>query len=218
MIVLRVKPAGLEEMKQRLLAMSAVGNQRVLQPIIDRRVKVIRDMMSAKAPIGKAPKDPHPGRLRGGVVVVFLRGGIGYCKYAITLTKIAYYGLFQELGLGGKISAKTQKRYDQYAFSKGVQKGLKQRGYSPAQIIAAKLNRTVIPGLSKGELRRQAILARGRRLQGGGRRRNMAAQPFFRPVLQIMKQWFVQGVAADVWAAIAALGAPGAPGTPARLR
>ncbi len=218
MIGLQVTLVGREEIKQRLLAMSEVGNQRVLQPIIERRVKVARDMMRAKAPVGKAPKDPHPGRLRAGIVEVFLRGGIGYCKYAITLTRIAYYGLFQEVGLGGKIQAKTQKRYAQYAYSKGVQEGLRRRGYTREQIIAAKRNRTGLPGLNRFELNRQAILARGRRLQGGGRRRNMAAQPFMRPVMQFVRQWFVDGVASDVWAKLEELGASGAPGAPARQR
>lgn len=82
------------------------------------------------------------------------------------------------------------------------------QGYTKEQIIAAKRNRQAIPGLNRYELKRQVILARGHRLQGGYRRRNMAAQPFFRPIMAFVRQWFVDGVAADVWNAFEALSAP----------
>ena len=208
--MLTVTLVGLEDAKRRLLAMSAASNQRVLQPAIERRGRTVRDMIAAKAPVGKAPRDPHPGQLRRGIVLNFLRGGVGYCKFVITVTKQAYYAVFQEFGLGGKVSARTQKRYAQYEFSKGVQAGLRQRGVTPDQIIAAKLNRTGIPGLSKRELRRQYTLAKGRRLQGGSRRRHMAAQPFFRPIRDFARSWFVQSVFNDVLSAIAAEEARGA--------
>ncbi|TAM56789.1 MAG: hypothetical protein EPN53_01005 [Acidobacteria bacterium] len=202
--MMTVTVVGLAEAKARLLAMSAASNQRVLQMSLERRGRVVKDMIAAKAPVGKAPRDPHPGRLRAGVVLNYLRGGVGYCKFVVTVTRLAYYGVFQELGLGGKVSARTAKRYAQYEFSKGVQAGLRQRGITPEEIIAAKLNRTPIPGLSRRELRRQYTLAKGRRLQGGGRRRSMAAQPFFRPVRDFVRNWFITSVFNDVWTAIAA--------------
>ena len=202
---------GRADVKRRLLAMSAVASQRTLQTIIEPRARTIRDMIAAQAPVGKAPADKHPGQLRRGVVLNYLRGGVGYSKWLITLTKLAYYGVFQEFGLGGKVSARTQKRYAQYDYSKGVQKGLKQRGVTLEQINAAYYARPRAGGfgLNRRELRRQRTLAQGRRLQGGGRRRNMAAHPFFRPVITFTRQWFVQAVFTDIWNAIAAQGAGG---------
>lgn len=206
-----VTVVGREDVKRRLLAMSAAASQRMLQTIIEPRARTIKDMIAAQAPVGKAPADKHPGQLRRGVILTYLRGGVGYSKWLITLTKIAYYGVFQEFGLGGKVSARTQKRYAQYDFSKGVQKGLAQRGVTAADIAAAyqKYPRSGAFGLNRKELRRQKILAQGHRLQGGGRRRNMAAQPFFLPVIKFTRQWFVQSVFGDIWNAIAAQGAGG---------
>jgi hypothetical protein len=161
---------GKREMQQRLNAMSAASSLGTLQPIVERRARTVQEMAQKLAPV-------KTGRLRSGIVLNFQKAGIGYCYFILTLTRLAYYGIFQELGLGagrssGKLSAKTQKARVRFAG--------RQAAYKAGQI---------------------------KRLRRTGQGRNMAAQPFMRPAVQFSRQWFVGQVLSDIWDRISSEGA-----------
>jgi len=157
-------------MKARLEAMSEATSLRVMQPIIENRAKPIQDMAKQLAP-------HRHGTLRAGIVLDFLKAGVGYCYFVLTLTRQAFYGVFQEYGLGmgrssAKLATKTIKARQRY------------------------LGRRQAAAISGKRMRRR-----------GGEPHNMAAQPFMRPAVRFNRDWFVNSVIGDLFEAIGREGA-----------
>lgn len=197
---------GLPEMKARLEAMSEEASLRVLQPIVERWARPVQQLAQQMAPYRK-------GILRAGIVLDFLKAGVGYCYFILTLTRKAYYGIFQEFGLGSGrstgIQAKTGRRASTYANSMRIRTLLMAKGVTASDISKAYFHKDlgITFGLSRREIRRQQILSKGGYLQGK-RRPNMAAHPFFRPAVKFSRGYFIEGVLADIWAAVASKEAP----------
>jgi hypothetical protein len=168
-----VKLDGLPDVRARLNAMSEVASLRMLQPIVENRARPIQELARSLAPY-------RHGTLRAGIVLDLLKAGVGYCYFILTLTRKAYYGVFQEFGLGtgrktgSMFARKTVKAHERYgrrraAFLAGETKRMKNRY---------------------------------------GEQHNMAMHPFFRPAVKFSRAYFIDGVLADIWAAVASKGAP----------
>lgn len=155
---------GAEEIKKRLLAMGEAASGMTLIPIVGEATAELAAIMAALAP-------RRSGALARGINPSYLKSGPGYCYFEVKLSPKAYYGLFQEFGLGDKAgrpaSARTKRRQANY----DVTKELYRRGY-----------RQGAAGIDKRQGRRLRYMAQGKYIQGK-RRPNMAAQPFIRPAI-----------------------------------
>lgn len=157
------------ELRRKLLEMQKGLGAAFLTPMVNGAAQDLR-----AAEIRLAPKGAT-GKLAGGIAVEIIKAGTGYAYALVSPQAEQYYGMFQEYGLGTGRSAplqeKTLRRRGNYEASLAIRKKI---------FVGGGIVDTT--GLSKGEKKRQLILAQGGYLQGK-RRPNMAAQPFARPAV-----------------------------------
>ena len=162
---------GKDLMKQRLNALDRNTSLQVLQPIVESRTQHVFEMIKSGAPVRKdhGTSGHAPGMLRSGIVMEYVKGGIGYCYFQVKLTDKVWWGVFQEFGLGDK----------------------SQRGPSSAKVV-----RRQERYIGRREAAKQSGKKMRNRY---GQRHNMAAQPFMRPAVRFAREWFLNGVYQDVW-------------------
>ncbi len=197
---LTVSVAGTQAMRARINAMSDSVGGAVMRPVVQSAALQVRDLAAALAP-------KRTGRGRQGIITDLMKIGKGYCYYWVRLQPDAYYMFFQEIGLGTgasrPVQEKTRRRRVNFIQSMAIRQRLREQGVLPAEIMAARyLGRQGNQfGLSRRELKRQAILARGGRLQGQ-RHPNMAAHPWLRPAVRFtrtgLRQYMLEALAANI--------------------
>ena len=186
-------------MKARLEAMSAATSQRVMMPAVEDRARHVQAMAQQLAPY-------RTGTLQSGIVINFLKAGVGYYHVVMTLTAKAFYGIFQEFGLGdkrtkGKLNAHTLQAHARYA----ARREAHQR--DPRYVTRIRqLTSGGVPIVLNG-IPLTVTEKRKQMKNRYGERHNMAAQPFFRPAVNFSRNWFVNGVIEDLFIAIGKQGA-----------
>jgi hypothetical protein len=198
-----VTPVGTKGMQARVNGMAGSVQGAVMRPIVADAAGQLRGLAYSLAP-------HRTGKGRQGIISDLMKIGKGYCYYWVRLSPDAYYMKFQEWGLGTgatrPVQAKTARRRGNYLVSMAIRKALLEGHVTPNDLEQAYRNMKnkgmELPwGLSKRQLRRQRILARGGYLQGA-RQPNMPAHPFLRPSVKFarvtLSRYMLEGIAANV--------------------
>jgi HK97 gp10 family phage protein len=192
-----VTAVGTKAMQARLNGMSTSVQGAVMRPIVAQASDEVRGLA-----VQLAPKRTGAGRR--GIISDLMKIGKGYCYYWVRLDPEVYYMRFQEFGLGTGnpkgSSARVRRRQANYEHSVAVRQAI-TKAWAKSHGFESFMEAIAASGLSRRELKRQKILAKGGNLQGQ-RRPNMAAQPFLRPAVRFLRPSIstemIEGIAANI--------------------
>lgn len=192
-----VTPVGTKAMQARLNGMSTSVQGAVMRPIVAEASDEVRGLAVSLAPT-------RTGKGRRGIISDLMKIGKGYCYYWVRLDPEVYYMRFQEFGLGTGnprgSSARVRRRQANYEHSMAVRRTI-TKAWAKSHGFESFMEAIAASGLSRRELKRQKILAKGGHLQGE-RRPNMAAHPFLRPAVRFLapsvRTEMLEGIAANI--------------------